>query len=173
MSFPDLDLQILKVLFENKRAAIEFASYGESKVFTPSLWKYGQCVIDYIKVYKEVPTPKVLVECYGKNNEATVKYLNNISSQVEAQTLCEKEFPHNIKKIKDRYAHSLLSNLKIDPDKQDINESLKSIQNVYDSVKSLYSAKTFDQKTIKDALGDFRQRYLAKSRDPNFGRLLS
>ncbi len=171
MNYPELDLNILKVLFENKKSAVEFAQEGNSKIFSSELWRFSQYVIDYIKIYKEVPTQRVLVECFAKNNESTIKYINGVMEVLDKTPVNEKEYRHNVKKIKDRYASSLLKSIDIPQEGEvDIEKALKSLQTVSDHVKSLFTVKNFDQKTIKDAIGDFRQRYLAKARDPNFGR---
>lgn len=171
MNLPDLDLSVLKVIFENKKAAVEFASEGDDKIFSPDLWRFGKLVIDYVKIYKEIPTQRVLLETFAKDNEGLKKYINSVSEALNNTPVNDREFKHNVKKLKDRFAAQLLCSVNVPQDGEiDIQKTIQSLQNVSERVRGLYKTKVYDQKTIKESIGDFRQRYIAKAKDPNFGR---
>jgi len=173
MNLPELDLSVLKVVLENKKYASEFASGCEDKIFSPDLWRFGRIVIDYLKIYKEIPTQRVLTETFAKNNPTLSKYIDTVYESLLPQVLNEKEFKHNLKKLKDRYAAQLLVSVKDSISAEgdvDIQKTVQSLQAVSERVRGLYKSKIYDQKTLKESIGDFRQRYIAKAKDPNFGR---
>lgn len=173
MNLPELDLAVLKVVLENKKFAVEFASECEDKIFSPDLWRFGRLVIDYLKIYKEIPTQRVLIETFATSNPSLTKYIDTVYDGLNQQTLNDKEFKHNLKKLKDRFAAQLLVSVRDSmaaEGEQDIQKAVQSLQAVSERVRGLYKSKVYDQKTLKESLSGFRQRYIAKAKDPNFGR---
>lgn len=173
MKFPELDLAILKVIFENKKAAIEFASEGDSKLFSADLWKFVSIVIECVKIYKELPTKKVLIDVFAKN-ETQKKYIESVCEALQSIELNDKEFKHNLKILKDRYAKNLLTSVSLPKENEteevDIQKTVQSLLNVTERVRGLYKTKSFNQKTVKESVDEFAKKYRAKSIDPNFGR---
>jgi replicative DNA helicase len=171
MTFTELDIAVLKVILDNKKYALEFSSECEERVFTNDLWRFGKLVIDYIKVYKEVPTRKVLKDVYAKNNDSLGKYIDQTCDEIDKSALNDREFKHNLNLLKERYAKSLIEGLRgEDLSSTDVKKSIQSIQNVVERVRGLYKNKVYDQKTLKDSIPEFQTRLRAKITDPNFGR---
>ena len=174
MTYNDLDLTVLKVIFENKKCAMEFSSQSDSSIFTQDLWRFSKIVTEYLKLYKECPTRKVLLDVYAKGNESSAKYINEVCDAVDAVPLNDKEFKHNLNQLKDRYARTLIDavreSLTDAPEGQDIDKTVKTIQGTIERVRGLYKNKVFNQKTVKDSVKEFKSTYNAKMKDPNFGR---
>ncbi len=175
METKDLDLCILKTIVTNKKYAVEFAHDANEKLFVPDSWFFAKSVLDYIRTYKDVPTKRVLLEKVAKNkNDSKYTAINTVWEKLDALQYDEKEFKHDLEKLKNRYANSTLNS---------IQEKMASFQGAYDvqkvitelqsgiqNIKGLFTTKKYEQKTLKDALQDFRNKYAAKKENPDFGR---
>lgn len=174
MNSSDLDLEVLKVVFDSKKNALDFASECDEKIFAKDLWRFSKLTIDYIKVYKDSPTRRVLIDSFAKDNESLQKYINGVCDQIDAAHPNEKEFRHNLKCLKDRYSKQLIDSLKDSLLGQDGESSpeqnIQFIQSIVAKVKGLYKTKVFDQKTVRESVDEFVARYSAKMKDPNFGK---
>jgi replicative DNA helicase len=176
MSYSNLDLNILKVLLTHKRNAIEFSTECNTNIFEPDLWNFANLVVNYTKVYKEIPTQRVIVEklAQGKNDKV-IEYVNNIFKILEDHSYNDKEYKFDLDKIKKRYQQKQISLLndslsKIDFEKADINQTISNIQKTVSNVKSINQTKAYDRKTLKDALPEFKEEFNAKLKDPKFDR---
>jgi len=170
-----LDLRILATLISNKKNASEFISECGEFVFQTDTYLFAKQVCQYIKVYKDLPTLRTLIEFTGQDNQQRADYLKQTWTAVESVPLNDKEFKHDLKQIKDRYAESLLLSLRdnVFSDEKlhgDPLKNLSAIHSVTEKIKTLYKSSPFNQKTLKDSIKDFVDRYSAKQRDPNFGR---
>jgi replicative DNA helicase len=169
MNYSQLDLNILKILISNKKYALEFASNNEAaKLFETSLWSQAKLIIDYIKTYKEIPTERVLLEKVHKN-PTVVENVKQLFSILNSISYDEKEFKHDVEKLKSRFAEKTISELK-ESLSSDITKSLKEISKANQTIKNLNETKTFERKTLKEILPNFKDEYIARSKDETFDR---
>lgn len=170
MDFSDLDLSILKTILNNRKYALEFVHECNEKLFAPDLWRFAKLVIDYIRVYKEVPTKRVLTErVKSQKNEAFLEHVGFIFAKLEAFNYDEREYKHDLEKLKNRFSEKLITGLKDNLASSDLKKNVNEIQATLSHIKNINQAKAYEQNTLKDSVEDFRSRYIAKLKDPNFG----
>src|ERR1700722_8555702 len=168
MDFNELDLVILKTILTNRKYSLEFVHECNEKIFSKDLWRFAKLIIDYIRVYKDVPTKRVILERVKANkNEALAEYASQVFSKLDSIRYDDKEYKHDLEKIKNRFAEELLATLK-DNLGQDVKKGMNEIQSVLGHIKSVNQVKAYEQHTLKESLADFRTRYTAKLNDPNF-----
>ena len=175
MTFSELDLSVLKSVLYSKKNALEFATECDYQIVCQGLWRFSKLIVDYVKVYKEVPTERILLETFAKDNDSLKSYISGVFVEIENTASNEKEYKHDLKKLKDIYAEKLLSDLKDSVQKGldnggNLQDRIVTVQTAIQKVKGLYKNKVFDQKTLKDSVKEFQNRYIAKMNDPNFGR---
>lgn len=172
----NLDLVVLKTLLNNKKYALDFASDGDTKLFATEVWNFANLAIGYIRTYKELPTLRVLTEKLSKGNNANmIDHVKKIWSQIEATEVNDKEYKHDLEKLKKRFAEKQLLVLKenfskLEPGSIDISKAVGDIQKTAQSIKSLSQVKAYERKTLKEAVISFREEYNAKMEDPDFDR---
>jgi replicative DNA helicase len=170
----NLDLSILKSITSNKKHALDFANEFDSKLFGPDAWNFANLVIGYIKTYKDVPTLRVITEKLAKgNNEKLTENVRKTWDQLDAITYDDREFKHDLDKLKKRFAEKQISAVKeklakFEPGSMDINSALVEMQKTVQNIKGLNQLKTFERKTLKDAIAEFREEYNAKQENPQF-----
>ena len=170
------DLVVLKTILTNKKCALDFANAGDTKIFMPEAWGFADLVIGYVKTYKDLPTLKVLTEKLSKGNNANrIESVKKIWAQIEAVTADDREYLHNIDKLKNRYGERQIVELKEKLDKytpgsMDIGKALSEIQKTNSSIKSLSQVKAYERKTLKEAAPAFREEYNAKMENPDFDK---
>jgi replicative DNA helicase len=170
----DLDLVILKTLITNKKHALDFANDGDPKLFSPEVWNFANLAIGYIKTYKDLPTQRVMVEKLSKGgNTNLVEHIKKVWSQLEKIEVNDKEFKHDLEKLKKRFAEKELTTLKnnfskLEPGTMDVSRALGDMQKTLQSIKSLNQTKAYERKTLKEAVPIFRDEYNAKMEDPHF-----
>lgn len=174
MNYQDLDLIILKHILTNKKNALEFIHECDEKLFMSDAWKFAKIILDYVKVYKEIPTQKVINErIKAQKNEPLLKYVNQLWGEVEKIKIDEKEYKHDLEKIKVRFTEKLIFELKDhlvgEDGRVDINKSVKELNATVNHIKGINQVKAYEQKTLKESLADFRNRYVAKMHNPNLG----
>lgn len=176
MAFNDLDLSILKTIITNKKCAIDFSNECDPKLFSTDIWNAANLIVSYVRTYKDLPTLRVMTEKLSKgNNEKLVKHVTEVWEALEAYTYNEKEYKHDLSKLKRRFAEKQISQMKdslnkIDPANVDLDKTLKEITQTVHTVKNLNKKKTFERKTLKEAVPIFREEYNAKMSDPGFDR---
>ena len=169
---PQLDLSILKVILTNKKYSLEFIHQCNEKIFITDLWRFAKINIDYIRVYKNLPTKRVMLEkLKAQKNDSLINYFETIWDKVDSFKYDEKDFAYDLEKIKIRFSEKLIHNLKdnLSKNNTDIKSSITEIHTVLQNIKSVNQAKAYEQNTLKGALNDFRERYVAKLEDPGFG----
>jgi replicative DNA helicase len=170
----ELDLVVLKTLLNNKKHALDFASEGDPKIFSPDVWNFAQVILGYIKTYKDLPTLKVVVERLSKgNNDKLVETIKNIWSEIDHVSHDDREYKHNLEKIKKRFAEKQIKSAqeslaKFDPSTMDISKAVKEMQQTVQTIKSLNQVRAYDRKTLKEAIPIFKEEYNAKIENPNF-----
>jgi replicative DNA helicase len=176
MSFNDLDLSILKTIVTNKKCAIDFANECDPKLFSPDIWNAANLIVSYVRTYKDLPTLRVMTEKLSKgNNEKLVKHVTEVWETLETFTYNDKEYKHDLSKLKRRFAEKQISQMKdslnkLDPANVDLDKTLKEITQTVHTIKNLNQKKTFERKTLKEAVPIFREEYNAKMIDPTFDR---
>ena len=174
--YSELDLQILKAITTSRKCALEFTSENDAKLFAPEVWNFANIVVNYIKNYKDTPTLRVLTEKLNKNsNEKLIEYINKIWKEVEAVNYNEKEYKHDLEKLKFRFAEKQLFNAKeslnkVDFNSLDVNKTVGDLQKTIQNVKNLSQSKTYESKSLKDALPWFTETFKLKKENPNFNR---
>jgi replicative DNA helicase len=176
MSYDPLDLAILKTITSNKNYGLDFANNCETKIFSPEVWNFANLVVGYLKTHHEVPTLRVLTEKLSKgNNRSLSKCVQDIWTAMDTITYDEREYKHDLIKLKNRYAEQELSRLatklskaKETDDKLNVKDCLSDIQKTVFNVRSLDALKTYERKTLKEALPAFVERFNAKRNNPSF-----
>lgn len=172
----NLDLVILKTLLNNKKHALDFTNDADAKLFSSESWNFANLVIGYIRTYKEIPTLRVLTEKLSKGkNLNMIEMIKKTWEQIENTTADDKEYKHNLEKLKVRFAEKQLLSLKdnlskLEPGSIDVAKAITDIQKTTQSVKSLSQTKTYERKTLKEAVPIFREEYNAKLTNPDFDK---
>lgn len=174
MNYQELDLIIFKHILSSKKNALEFVHDSSEKIFMPDAWRFAKIVLDYIKIYKEIPTRKVINErLKAQKNDSLVNYVNQLWDDVEKVKIDDKEYKHDLEKIKNRFTERLIVDLKErlvgDDGRVDLKKSISELTATVNHIKGINQVKAYEQKTIKESLEDFRNRYVAKMHDPNIG----
>jgi replicative DNA helicase len=173
MSFNELDLAILKTLVTNKKYALDFAGECDSKLFGSDVWNFANLVVGYIRTYKEIPTLRIITEKLSKgNNSKLIEHVQKVWEQVDKLPYNEKEYKHDLEKIKKRFAEKEISNItsklqQLDPGNVDVTKTLAEMQKTIQSIKGLNQVKAYERKTLKEALPSFVERFNAKRLNPN------
>lgn len=171
----NLDLNILKIIISNKKYAIDFTNECDAKLFESNFWNFANLAISYIKLFKEVPTLRVLIDKASKNDNL-INHINEIWKKISDHQYDEKEYKHDLAKIKSRYADRELSKLSeklakaVDGDKIDIETQLSEINKSIFNIKSLNQTKSYGRKTLKESVEEFRDEFNAKIQNPDFDR---
>src|SRR5271165_4779545 len=101
MNMQELDLVIIKHILSNKKNALEFVHECNEKIFSPDCWRFIKIILDHIRVYKEIPTRKIISE-KNKHNETLLKYINQLWDNIDDISIDEKEYKYDLEKIKNR-----------------------------------------------------------------------
>lgn len=174
MSYNELDLTVLKSIITNKKHGLDFVSEHDPKIFSSEVWNFANVVVGYIRTYKELPTLRVVTEKLAKgNNDKLVETITNIWQQIDKLQVNDKEYKHDLEKIKKRFAERQLLDAKtmfskFEAGSIDINKAVLEMQKTVQNIKGLDEVRTFERKTLKDAVPQFRDEYNAKLDDPNF-----
>ncbi len=170
----ELDLVILKTLLNNKKHGIDFANDYDTKLFGPDVWNFSNLVVSYIRTYKELPTLRVLTEKLAKGgNDKLIDNVKKIWTEIESIEYNDREYKHDLEKIKKRFAEKQLSEvkdklLKLEPGSMDISKAIGEMKKTVQSIQSLNQTKAYERKTLKEAVPIFREEYNAKMENPNF-----
>jgi replicative DNA helicase len=174
MNIDTLDLSIIKTILTNRKYALEFVHDCNERLFSSDLWRFAKIVIDYVKLYKEVATKRVILEkVKSQKNDALVKYVEELFTKIEAHQYDDKEYKHDLEKLKKRYSEKLIVGLKDNLVGQsegiDLKKSVNDIQVALNNIKNVNKIGSYKQGTLKDYSEDFRNIYNLKIRDPNYG----
>lgn len=172
MNYQDLDLIVLKHILTSKKHALEFVSESNEKIFSADIWRFTKIILDYIRLYRELPTRNVINE-KNKTNNTLVKYINTIWDDVEKVNIDEREYKHNLEKLRNKFAERLIYRLKdnLIPENGviDLKKSISELHAVNNHLKEINQVKAYEQKSIKESLNDIRERYVLKQKNPSYG----
>ena len=169
-----LDLSLLKTITSNKKNALHFANECDPKLFSADVWNFANIVFNYIKMYKEVPTLRTLSEKLNKkSNEPFLDNVKKIWKELDSIVYDDKEYKHDLDKIRKRYREKQVISLQTTLSKVSIGDMDvdKVISDIHKSIKSLdltTSHGSFESKSIKDYLPYFVEKFKARRSDPNF-----
>jgi replicative DNA helicase len=170
----NLDYCILKSIVSNKKIALDFANEFDAKLFVPEVWNFANIVLSYIKTYKDLPTLRVLTEkIQQEGNQKLIEIIIKIWKQLDTVIYDDKEFKHDLIKLKKRFAEQQIlsikeSLIKCDPGNIDIKSTISNFQKTLQNIKSLDQVKAYNRKTLKDEVPEFRDEYNAKLQNPEF-----
>lgn len=176
MNFDQLDLTILKGLITDKKQALDFVQECDDKLFLPETWNFSSKIINYIKFYKELPTLRVLIEKLGKSvNEKQLENIKAVWEATEKIVYNDKEFKHDVEKLKNRFAEKQLINIKenlvkLAPGTIDVNRAISDMQKTIQNIQNLDQYKVYESKNIKDYLPEFVEKFNAKKENPELDR---
>jgi len=174
MSFDDLEMRVLKTITSNKKFGLDFANENDPKLFSGELWNFANVVVGYIKTHKDLPTIRVINEKLSKgNNENLLKKINTVWEALQKVQVDDKEYKHDLEKIKKRFAEKALLDTsgilsKLEPGNIDIGKAVVELQKTIQSIKGLSQTRAYERRTLKDDVPFFRDEYNAKLEDPNF-----
>lgn len=172
----DLDLVILKTLVTNKKHALDFANDYDPKLFSTEVWNFANLAVGYIRTYKELPTLRVMVERLSKGaNDKLIDHVKKVWAQLDAIKYDDKEYKFDLGKLKKRFEEKQLIGMKdqfakLEPGAMDVPKAVSEMLKAIQSIKSLETSKTFDRKTLKEAVPIFREEYNAKMENPEFDK---
>ena len=166
----NLDLVILKTLITNKKYALDFVNECDTKLFSSDVWNFANIIVNHIKTYKNLPTLRVLTE--KTKGDRLIENIKSIWGQLEEIKYDDKEYHHDLEKIKKRFAEKQLISLKdkfsdLEPGTIDISKSIVEMQRTIKSVNDLNNTKSFEKKTLKEALPAFVEQFNAKKNNPD------
>ena len=177
MSFPELDLVILKTLITNKKYAIDFANECDTKLFSPEVWNTANLVVGYTKTYKDIPTLRVITERLSKGgkNDKLIDHVKSVWEQIEKAQVNSSEYKYDLEKIKKRFAERQITSIKeefskLQPGSMDISKAVADMQKALQSIKGMDKVKTYECKSVKDYVSTFAEKYNAKKENPDFDR---
>lgn len=176
MNYSELDLAVLKHILTNKKHALDFVNEQDAKLFSMETWNFATLITNHIKTYKESPTLRVLTEKLAKGNKGKlIDTVKHIWEQLDKIQVDDKEYQHDLEKIKLRFAENQLleakaSMSKLEAGSIDINRTLVELQKTIQNVKALDHSKSYEIKNIKDHLPIFVDKFNAKKNDPTVDR---
>ena len=177
MKFTTTDLVLLKTFITNKKYAIEFSNEGDVKLFSPDLYKFANLIKNYIKIYQELPTKRVILERAAKSDSPSVQeYISEVWDKIEEISYDDKEYKHDLDKLKSQYAIRLLSNHKDNIQLDDssdpklLEKAVRDMELTVSNIKGVYKTKSFSRRTLKEIVPDFMEKYKRKQQNPDFGR---
>lgn len=168
----DLDLTILKNIITNKKYGLDFANECDSKIFSPELWNVANLVVNYLRTYKELPTLRVITEKLSKgNNDKFIENVKFVWSKLDNIQVDEKEYRHDLDKLKKRFAEKQLLSVKDSFNKLelgsiDVNKSILEMQKTVQNIKNLDHKQSYESKNIKEYLPIFVDKFNAKKNNP-------
>jgi replicative DNA helicase len=165
MKYNQLDLSVLKAITSSKKHALDFVNECDHRIFSPDVWNFANIVVGYIKTYKEPPTLRVLTDKMSKSgNSAQIEYLNEVWRAISSLSYDEKEFRYDLDKLKAKYVERQLSALKSKLDTADLNDTtlFTDVQRTCQNVDSITRAKSFERRTLKEAIPSFRDKFNAR-----------
>jgi replicative DNA helicase len=173
--FNNLDLVILKTITTNKKHGLDFANEFDptkQQFFSTDVWNFANLVVGYIKTYKELPTLRVLTEKLSKGNN--VKLIDNVKKvweSLECINYNDKEFKHDLEKMKKRFAENQISSVhsaltKLTEGSMDVGKAMSEMQKTIQSINAISKNRTYENKSIKDYLPVFVELFNVKKNNP-------
>lgn len=167
-TYEDVDLRVLKNISSDLRSANDFSNYYGTSFLSDDVKFFADLVIDHVKVYKAVPTPRVLIDKVSDNEELyantreVLSYLKNIEAQ-------PSEFSYDVQKIKNRFVGERETQIRADTlagkDLSLLRRQIDEVENI-----KLGKRRDFTQKSLRSYVKDFKRNYNLKLNNPEYGR---
>lgn len=176
MNYNELDLTVLKSLISNKKHALDFANEQDPKIFSSDVWNFANLVVGYLRTYKELPTLRVITEKLAKgSNGKLIETITTIWNQIDKIQVNDKEYKHDLEKIKKRFAEKQLIEAKnmfnkLELGNMDIDKALTEMQKTVQNIKTLNNHRAYESKNIKEYLSSFSENFNAKKNNPDFDK---
>lgn len=171
-----LELSIVKALVESRIIAIDFSYNHGAHLFSDKFQAFVKLLTSYVRVYREVPTRRTLVD-RSASNEKTVAYINSVFDALDAAKYDLREFPYDLDQLKKKYTDKCLLKLKRKIEEEESDGSfhdskavVKDIELAINNIRNLNENSTFVQKALSDYMPEFDDDYEAKAQDPDLGR---
>jgi len=170
----EIDLSLLKIILNSKKHAIDFAASYEAEMFHSDYWQFSKIILNHIRGFKEIPTLSVLLDKFQTNNQLCSS-LSSTWEKIDSVSAPEQEFAFLLEKAKTRMKEADIERVKSslalqELGKMDITKTISELQRTINHIKSLDTKKSYEQKSIKDALPEFKELYNAKKINPNLGK---
>lgn len=169
-----LDLNILKALISNRMIAMEFSYRYDSDLFHEKLQRFAKIVINYVKVYRSLPSKRTLLERHS--TEGIEDYVNFVWDKLENIEYNNEDYPFDLEQLKKRYTEKSIVGIKTKIASQLFDEKLSDPQGLLKDIylttqktQSLFKSQGFIQQTLKDFVPEFEELYKAKEKDPFVG----
>jgi len=172
MSKLDLEMRIMKAIIDHQRLAMDFAYLHSSKLFLDPVNKQIiNCMIDYVKIYRSKPTKDSLID-FSRNR--------NLSEEIDRYweytsdfTYDESDYNFDIEKLKTRYVQNIIGNLRSTLPEEitnDVGQHINSIETTMADIRSLSKERSFEKKTLRQYVPEFKKEYTAKFKNPELGK---
>jgi replicative DNA helicase len=165
----DLEKRLLYGLTQNNRVALDFSLQHDQKLFLNTEARIvAKPIIDYVKAYKSIPNKRILLDIYKDEPE----FCEIIEKFYESDIVYdETDYKYDLHKLKENYKKFKFDELKkINLSSEDINFELNKIQSSINEIKTVDKIQTFNKKTLKDNLENFKLQYKAKMENPELGQ---
>jgi len=167
-TYEDVDLRVLKNISSDLRSANDFFNYYGTSFLSDDVKFFADLVVDHVRVYKAVPTARVLIDKVSDNEElyANTREIFQRLKNVEAQP---NEFSYDIQKIKNRFLLEREDQIRRDTlagkDLSLLRRQIDEVENI-----KLGKRRDFIQRSLKSYIKEFKQNYDLKQKNPEFGR---
>jgi replicative DNA helicase len=172
MSKLDLEMRVMKAVVDHQRLAMDFAYSHNPKLFLDSTNKQlAGCMIDYVKVYRSKPTKDSLIDF--SRNRGLAEEIDKFWEYTSNFTYDESDYNFDIEKLKTRYAQHIIGNLKSALPEEitnDIGPHISSIERTMADIRSLNKERSFEKKTLRQYVPEFKKEYTAKFKNPELGK---
>jgi replicative DNA helicase len=169
----ELDLTILKNLVTNKKHALDFINECDTRIFNPDVWHFANIVVSYVRTYKDVPTLRVMEEKLSKGggNDKLLENIKKIWDQIERIAIKDSEYKFELEKIKKRFAEKQITTMqevlaKQESGAMDVSKAMAEMQKTIQTIKGMNEAKTYERKTLRNAVAAFTEKFNAKRTNP-------
>jgi len=172
MSKLDLEMRIMKAVTDHQRLAMDFSYLHSPKLFLDPVNKQIiHCMIDYVKVYRSKPTKDSLIDFSRNRNLA--EEIDRFWEYTSDFIYDEADYNFDIEKLKTRYAQNIIGNLRSSLPEEitnDIGEHINSIEKTMADIRSLSKERSFEKKTVRQYVPEFKKEYTAKFKNPELGK---
>lgn len=166
-NFEELDLTILKGLVSDREKALSFVNENpDGKLFSPDVWNFANLTLSYIRTYKDVPTLQAI--CLKlKGKESAIDSVKNIWNKLESTEYLSQEFAFNVDRMRERYQTREILSLKERLEDASGEDAVGEIQRSLQNIKATKGINTFENKSVKEYLPIFAEKFKAKRDNPN------
>ncbi len=172
MSILDLEMRVMKAVVDHQRLAMDFAYLHSPKLFLdPTNKQLVRCMIDYVKVYRSKPTKDSLID-FSRNRELAEE-VDKFWEYTSDFIYDESDYNFDIEKLKTRYTQHIIGNLRSALPEEvtnDIGEHISSIERTMAEIRSLSKERSFEKKTLRQYVPEFKKDYTAKFKNPELGK---